>query len=128
MDSELQEAVIEARASIIWGESTEQAADALRAKGFTAAQIKLIIDTCVKERAREIRYLGFKDVLLGSALLLLGSAFFLSLHFLHIQSARLIGRLFGLAALAVGYGLWRCIRGVERLMDGARTAGSLADM
>ena len=128
MDAELQEAVIEARASIIWGESTEKAADALRAKGFKEAQIKLIIDTCLRERALEIRRLGLRDVVIGAGLLLLAAAVFVGVYVLNFHATRVLYKLFGAGLLLAGYGAWRFIRGAERLMDGARTSGSLADM
>ncbi len=128
MDAELQEAVIEARASIIWGESTEEAADALRAKGFKEAQIKLIIGTCLKERALEIRRLGLRDVMIGAGLLLLAAAVFVGAYWLDFRATRALHKLFGVGLLLAGYGGWRCVRGAERLMDGARTSGSLADM
>jgi hypothetical protein len=128
LDPVLKKLIIDARARIIWGESIEDVRNWLSACNIQKEEIDLVVDHCVRERGAYIRSMGVKDVVIGILLLLLGIAdiiYISSPHYIHVPH-RSCG--YGLSLLLAGLGLWRLGTGVSRIIDGAKTKGSIPDM
>jgi hypothetical protein len=124
----------EARARIIWGAPVDEIADWLRQSGAGKKTARRIIRVCLRERARSVRRKGLGDILIGSALLIIGAAlleFFAALvkpwqfGFRRGRISFMIGGMGGTAAV---FGVTFVVRGIFRLVLGARMRGAVNDM
>lgn len=122
----LRSLAIEARAKLIWGDRPSDVRQWLSTRGVTDEQIEVIVRHAMCERARTIRGMGLKDVLIGLPLSL-GGTFLCVAAFKHNHADR-VGRGMGAVFVAVGYGFFRTLRGAERLIAGARMEGSIPEM
>jgi hypothetical protein len=113
----------EARAKIMWGDSTDDVEDWLTDNGLSSQQAADILDRCLEERDVEFRKRGFLEIIIGLALVVGPLAFVgimvLALRMIHAGLA-------GLCYLVVLYGLYRLGRGVCWVVRGGRNRGSLA--
>jgi hypothetical protein len=113
----------EARAKIMWGDSTDDVEDWLTDNGLSSQQAADILDRCLEERDVEFRKRGFLEIIIGLALVVGPLAFVgimvLALRMIHAGLA-------GLCYLVVLYGLYRLGRGVCWVVRGGRNWGSLA--
>ena len=120
----------EARAQIIWGESSDSVRETLIAKGFSADEAGAVVRKFNQERNAGIRRLGIKNVLIGALCL---SAAGLLLYFTFtrpqaVHSIRNRGGGLGMVIFGGFYGLWKLIRGILYLASPQSEAGSLPDM
>ncbi len=125
-DPNLKSLAIEARARIIWGESPEQIREWLAANGLQKQDIDFVVELSSRERALEIRKMGLTDLAIGIPVAALGLAvtILLTNGREHFSTSRIVGA----AILAALYGLWRTVRGIDRLICGSRIRGSIPDM
>lgn len=124
MDEELKKVLVEARARIIWGNPISETTGWLKEKGLSETQIETVIQTCMHERAAEIRKRGFSDVVIGASLVIAGLLILVLLS----GDRREFGRSLVYIMVGVIYGAWRVFRGIGRLIDGAKIRGSLTEM
>ena len=124
MDDELKVVLVEARARVMWGNPVSEIREWLRSKGLAAAQIDRVVDLCEQERAIAVRDIGLRDVVIGGVLSLVGVAGIL----LHLALDLSSDRFFSLACVAVAFGFWRVLKGVEKLLVGPKVRGSLTEM
>ena len=132
---ELEKLAWEARARITWGEPVADVERWLVENGAGPRIAEEIIEVCVRERARSIRVKGLRDMLIGIPVVVvsvgLAVAVFAAVKF-GAQVAPLSGKAAGLAwafcFLGVMYGLHLTVRGIERLIMGARTKGADSDV
>lgn len=124
MEDKLETFVTEARARIIWGNCVDEVREWLRAEGLDESDVELIVSKCTRERSTEVRKIGFRDMLIGLSLFLVGAGILLAQYFVGIISRNL----FIISGLLGLFGLWRIIGGVEKLLNGSKMKGSLIEM
>lgn len=124
LDAKRKALIVEARAKIIWGESSDQVREWLVAKGFTNAQSDEILRQTLSERAREVRRRGTREILTGAFAVALASAIFVSLY----PAGFFRRRVLLLACLVLAYGVWHLLKGVGKVLDGEKARGSVAEM
>ena len=125
MTPELKSLVIEARARIIWGESSADTRAWLVAQGLAPAEAEYIVRQSRRERAKEIRRIGLRNLLTGIGLLLGGTALFMLSGGIHHRAG---SRIILVAFFMVLCGVWQVVQGIERLVEGAQAEGSIPDM
>jgi len=122
----------EARARIIWGDSAASVRDYLVSNGISRSDADTKVAEFSLERDRELRQIGFRDLLVG-IVLSAASGFTLYLTF---SVARLSGvwltsgklKVDGLLLLVGMYGLWKIGRGVFYLIRPQSEHKSIADI
>ncbi len=125
MDKALEQQVTEARAKIIWGEAPEQVRIYLQESGLDADQADRVLQICLAERGREVRRLGLRDLVIGICCSLVGAGFI----FLHLwMFPGLMTRVMGLFLTLALFGIWKWIKGLDLLLSGAKTSGSVSKM
>ena len=137
MNSTADKIVSEARARIIWGESSLSVRAFLVSNGVSEAFADAKIAEFVLERNREIRSLGIRSVVVG--VLLAGSAggvlYWIATWILPPGDAKVYGLggrstitgVVALAAIAL-YGLWRLVKGVVYLVRPQSEHKSIPDI
>lgn len=126
-DATLKQLVVEARAKIIWGERIRDVEKWLAIRGVAETQIKMIIASCSRERGIAIRRLGWRDIGIGSVPLALGLGGLVALWDDRTEtydSYRAVGTLL----FFIVFGSWMAGRGVLRVIQGAKSSGSIPDM
>jgi hypothetical protein len=110
----MEQAKIEARAKVIWGESPKKVIFFLRTKGVSMEEAIQITDEAFAERKAEVRAKGVQQFLIGVALLFLPvGGYFI---YAAIGGLSILGMLiFGLAAAAGLYGLYCIVNGLWAL-------------
>lgn len=124
------ELMVEARARIIWGEESSSVRYFLTSNGMSAADADAQLAMFTRERNAEIRKLGFRNVLIGVALIGVGGIL-LYVVFATPQSHTAVtrrGRVSGALVVAVLYGLWKLINGIIYLVRPKSEHGSIPDI
>jgi hypothetical protein len=124
--------IMEARARIIWGESSSSVHDFLTSNGVPEAIADAKLVEFVLERSRELRRIGLRDLLVGIVLVSVSGI----TSYLLLSVARLGGgwltsgslKVDGLALLAGAYGLWKIGRGVVYLVGPQSGNKSIPDI
>ena len=124
MDADFKSVVIEARARVIWGDRVSDVGEWMVEQGVDPQAVEEILAPCLRERAAEVRRIGVRDLMVGIPLVVLGVGAFVAVSRYHIRA----GRLLGVPVLAVVYGVWRIVKGLDRVLGGAKSAGSIPDM
>jgi hypothetical protein len=120
MDTELKSALIDARAKIMWGTPLPEIRESLTSQGLNDQQINTVLQTCLRERDLEIRKIGIRDTAIGAGIIAIAGAILVLGWF--------INRFFIYAPVIAVFGMWRLFKGIERLIGGARTKGSITEM
>jgi hypothetical protein len=131
---ESDKVITDARARIIWGESSSSVRTFFLSNGISEAVADARIHEFILERNREIRSVGMRSVLIG--VLLAGSAgggLFIWIFYLVSPSVvGMSGR--GVISLSVvlgtiaSYGLWRLVTGIVYLFRPQSEHKSIADI
>ena len=119
--------ISEARARIIWGESSSSVRDFLISNGISDS----IADTRLKEfgveRNKELRKIGLRNVLIG--IVLTGAAgITIYLPFFYGSSSRGIIKALAVVFLAGCYGLWKLVKGLVYLVRPQSEHKSISDI
>ena len=113
-DELIEQAKVEARAKVIWGESPKKVIFFLRTKGVAMDEAIQITDEAFAERTAELRATAIKQIFLGICLLFLPVGGYLI--FSAIGSLSILAMLiFGLSCAAGLYGLYCIITGIWNL-------------
>jgi len=112
-----EQVIIEARAKIIWGESSSSVRDFLVSNGIPAIEADAKIKDFNVERNTEIRRVGCKNTVIGAAILG-GGTITLYPCFKYFDSLTHINRPIFIGVFVVGglYGMWRLVRGINYLV------------
>ncbi len=116
----------EARAKIIWGGSGDEVQNWLTEKGIDYLVAKQIVAIAVGERAMAIRGHGVKDLVIGVVVGVSGSGIGIGTGIL--MKLGLLDMQVGAFAVHKVYGLFRTVRGLERIVFGARIDGAVSDL
>ena len=120
----------EARARIIWGESSSSVRYFLTSNGISDTDADAKIKEFNAERNAEIRRLGIRDILIGVALIgtagILLYSLFAGSHIpsLTVRSAK--G--YGVVVLAGFYGIWKLVNGIIYLVRPQSEHESIPDI
>ena len=111
--------ISEARARIIWGESSSAVRSFLTANGITELDADAVIKEFIAERNSEIRKIGMKWTLIGAALII-ASAIFFYWSLLHVDIDKMNSRSArGFVVIAISIALGG-LYGLSKLIDGIR--------
>ena len=132
---ERQGCLWEARAKLIWGDRPADVERDLLAAGIDEPTVRAFMRLCLGERASAMRGKGLVDLAVGGSLLALGvlGGILISLLLDQLrQQMNVPGRLFGVlwagCLLAGIYGGFRLVRGLDRVVLGARSEGAVVDV
>jgi len=120
----LENALIEGRARIMWGDAPAKVSGWLREQGLSNAQINQLLQEAGLERAREVRGAGIDDLFMGFLFVLLFGGIFTFMFFSRLRFALI--DFSGLAGSA--YGVFLMLRGVYRLIEGGSYQGSISEL
>jgi hypothetical protein len=110
----LEQAKVEGRAKIIWGESPKQTVFFMRARGVSLEEAMQITEEALAERRAEIRTTAFKQIILGIGLQVLPVGGYIV--YAAIGGFSIIGMLtFGVGCAGGLYGLYCLINGIWAL-------------
>jgi hypothetical protein len=119
--------ISEARARIIWGESSSSVRDFLISNGISDS----IADTRLKEfaieRNRELRKIGLRNILIG-IVLTAPAGITLYVAFLHGSLSSGIIKALAFVFLAGCYGLWKLVKGLVYLVRPQSEHKSIPDI
>jgi len=124
-----EQVIIEARAEIIWGESSSSVRGFLISNGISAIEADAKIKDFNVERNAEIRRLGIKNVVIGAAILG-GGTITLYPCFKYFDSLTHIDRPIFIGVFVVGglYGMWKLVRGISYLVRPQAEERSIAQI
>ena len=115
--------VTAARAKIIWGESPKNVFAWLIEKGMDSRQANEHIEAFVRERAMEVRRDGLRELVTGIVIGLVGLV--LGIFLYGHSSSLVMVRWSGLVILVFCFSVWMMVKGIGKLIGGARIQGSL---
>ena len=119
-----EDAIIEARAKIIWGDPTESVSEFLQTNGFSEKETLDLLADFKHERATAIRSSGIKKLVIGSLLApipLIAYLVFMTIGYIYIK-------IFALTCLAGLFGLWKIIDGLTMIMNPRSERGDLSNL
>jgi hypothetical protein len=120
--------ITEARARIIWGEASSSVRDFLIANGVPASEIDARLKEFERERRRELRKIGLRNVLIG---IVLTGAAGVTLYIALPQGSGFTSgwtRALALVLLAGVYGLWKLKNGIIYLVRPQSEHKSIPDI
>ena len=116
------QAVVEARAKILWGDNPDEAIRFLMLRGFTTEEATEKIHAMIKERRRTIRGEGFKKIIIGSLLAFASSGALFGMWKVGFISPFVGG---GVGLACVG-GLWMLFNGLLKFLAPGSQGGDAA--
>ena len=119
--------ITEARARIIWGDSTASVREYLVSNGISSSVADAKLAEFSLERNRELRRIGFRNLLVG---VLLTGASGVTLWIAMPHSTPTSGIVTGLAVVFMAgcYGLWRLVTGIVYLVRPQSEHKSIPDI
>ena len=117
------QARIEARAKIMWGDSREEVIKYLMIQQFTAQEASDYVQELQKERASTVRKNGIRKLIIGSGLIsipIVTTIIMLSLGLIFVK-------ILAFAVMAGLYGVWQFLNGLIMTVAPAREPGDVAD-
>ena len=127
-----EKAAWEARARITWGDQRNDVRQWLVESGLTHVDAAEVVRCCIGERAASIRRKGVRDLVLGLMILAVNSGLILLVvgmrDALQNLPARAPGIIVGVSGSVAIYGIYLTVRGVERMIGGAKVAGADSDV
>ena len=114
----------EARCKILWGEDPGGVRQWLVESGLGEMDTETVVREALSERSAEVRKEGGKSLALGILIALAGLGPILAI----LLSGHTPVKLFGLLTLALLFGLYKVVRGLELLLRGAKVSKSVTDL
>ncbi len=118
-----QQAEVEARAKVSWGDPPESVLKYLMIQGFTHAEASALLAVMFKERAVQVRGVGIKKMITGGLMIAAGTGGVLYMVAIKIIITKLAGALVALAL----WGLWRVINGAIMVAAPRLQSGDVAE-
>ncbi len=118
-----EQAEVEARAKISWGDPPEAVIKFLMIQGFTHPEASEMVEEMFKVRRAETRANGIKKTMMGGGMMcvpVVALIFFLSIHYIPIK----------IMGAAIGVGLWgliKVIQGLIMILAPKMETGDVAD-
>lgn len=114
----------EGRARIMWGDPPDEVEAWMVESGMDQVFAAQVVNAATRERAVEARVQGVKDVVIGGVVAVISPIPCIVL----LLGGMISMVVFGGCAAGFAYGLFRLIKGVIRLLAGARFQGAISDM
>lgn len=114
---------VEARAKILWGDSTEEVIRHLMIHGFSAHEASDKVRVLMKERVAEIRATGIRKFFIGALIAFSTASVFLLLFKFGFVSLYL----HGIIAIACVFGLWMMLQGAVKVLAPRTVHGDAAE-
>ena len=108
----------------MWGDPADQVRAAMLEAGVESEFAEEVIRAAMKERGLEVRAQGIKDLVIGAVIFVAGLAPLVLMLLAAFPSMVLMGG----AGLGLAYGGFRVIRGLVRLVSGARSSVDVSSM
>ena len=118
-----EQAEVEARAKVSWGDPPEAVIKFLMIQGFSHAEASEMIAVMFKERAVEVRAMGVKRMVTGLLMILGGAAGIIYMLAIKFLITKIAGALIALAL----WGLWRVINGAIMVAVPRMQSGDVAE-
>lgn len=99
-----EQAMIEARAKIFWGDPQEDAVKYLMIQGFSAQESSDAVRDMFEERVKTLRSIGTRKLMKGACLMLIPVIYFVTLGLFMVK-------IFAVTCVAGAYGAWLTLRG-----------------
>jgi hypothetical protein len=116
----------EARARIIWGDPPESVRAYLTSNGVPGTAADAKIKEFLVERNRELRSIGFRNLVIGLALI--GTAGTMIYFFARLPGGTRSARLLALTVLVGLIGLWKLVNGIVYLLSPQTDHESIPDI
>jgi hypothetical protein len=118
-----EQAEIEARAKMSWGDSPDAVTKYLMLQGFSVPEAREVVAGLYKERLAAVRTNGIKKIVSGIALMLVPVVTFLFFLYMRMMFVRLMA-----IAVAIGlWGVWRVVNGLIALLMPKMESGDVAE-
>jgi hypothetical protein len=117
------QAEVEARAKILWGDKPDEAIRFLMLKGFSREEASEKIHALIKERHRTIRAEGFRKIIIGSLTVVGSAVALLTMWKVGFISPFVLG---GVGLACVG-GLWMLMNGLFRFLAPGSQSGDATE-
>ena len=118
----------EAKARIIWGESSSSVRDFLVASGISTSEADTKIGEFMVERNAELRKIGIRNVLIGTLLTVAGGATLYMVFPRAYAFSSGIVRSLAFVVIAVMIGLWKLVTGIVYLVRPRSEHKSIPDI
>lgn len=121
--------IVEARARIIWGEAPSSVHYFLISNGMSAVEADIEIKKFSAERSSEIRRVGFRKALIGTAIVCVaGISFYFTFRNTNTFFPSKGGRAMFGDALAGLYGMWMLVNGLVCILRPKSEHRSIPDL
>ena len=117
------QALIDARAKIFWGDPPVEAIKHLMMHGITYEEAIELVTPMIEERNKTLRGIGLRKTLIGAGLVCVPIATWLASLGVGFLSTKVLG----VAVLAGLVGLWLLINGIITLVAPKSESGDVAD-
>jgi len=118
-----QQAQVEARAKVSWGEPPEKVLQYLMIQGFKHQEAADLMTVLYQERSKQVRARGMKKILIGSGLIVAAAAGILYMFAVKFVVPKLVGVLFAVAV----WGLWLLVNGAIMVAAPKMQSGDVAE-
>lgn len=118
------QALHEARAKMLWGDSYEEVFKFLRMQGYSHAEASAAATEMFQERVATIRANGIRKIVIGSILVCVPVMLFLVM----LGTGFIFMRLLALPIMAGIYGVWLVVKGTLMLLAPKSEAGDASEM
>jgi hypothetical protein len=118
-----EQAVVEARAKISWGDAPQEVVKFLMLQGFKYQEANELIEEMFAERVATIRGNGIKKMVIGAFLMCVPVAAWFGFQAIGYLSIKL----FAITVMAGLYGLWNVLKGFFMLISPKSEAGDVAE-
>ncbi len=118
-----EQAQVEARAKLSWGDSPEAVTQYLMIQGFSAPEAQEIVAGLYQERLATVRANGVRKIIVGIGLIcvpIIGLLFFLHIGIVPMK-------LMAILVMVGAYGIWQLINGVIALIAPKMESGDVAE-
>lgn len=118
-----EQAKVEARAKILWGDEADEVIKFLVIKGFHPDEAAEIVHPLLKERTSTIRTNGIRKIFIGSGLIcvpIVALIVFLSMGYIPLK-------VFAVTVMIGFWGLWMVLKGIFMVLAPKSEAGDVAE-
>lgn len=116
--------VVEARAKVTWGESSESVFAYLQSQGLGDKEALPLLEMLLAERAAQIRADGFKKLMLGLGLIAIPCVAYFKFYLTGVISLRPFS-----ATIVLGlWGVWKVIDGFWRISGARKMRGEISNL
>lgn len=117
------QALIDARARIHWGDPPEEGIKILMGQGVPYPEAAALVGEMVQERLTTLRSIGIRKTVMGAGLI----AVPIVAWFGFVAAGVIPIKIFALTVMAGAWGLWMFLRGLFMLLSPKTESGDVAD-